>query len=94
MRREITITAEPRESRGKNEARRLRVRGFAPGIVYGPGSEPVAVAVSPKEVKSILKSSAGHNTIFNINVSGAAYAGHDRRLAARSRSAETCCMWT
>jgi large subunit ribosomal protein L25 len=46
------------------------VRGFAPGIVYGPGSEPVAVAVSPKEVKSILKSSSGHNTIFNINVSG------------------------
>ena len=34
------ITAEPRESRGKNEARRLRVQGFAPAVVYGAGQRP------------------------------------------------------
>jgi len=70
MRRDITITAEPRETRGKNEARRLRVRGLAPAVMYGTGGDPVAVAVSPKEVSGILKSSSGHNTIFNINLSG------------------------
>lgn len=70
MRQDITITAEPRETRGKNEARRLRVRGLAPGVVYGPGSDPLAVSISPKEVTGILKSASGHNTIFNIDFSG------------------------
>ena len=71
MRKDITITAETREARGKNEARRLRVRGLVPAIVYGTGSDPVAIAVSPKEVTGILKSASGHNTIFDIDIQGA-----------------------
>jgi large subunit ribosomal protein L25 len=70
MRRDITITAEARETRGKNEARRLRARGLAPAVVYGPGAEPIALAVSPKEVQTILRSASGHNTIFNIDLNG------------------------
>ncbi|MEJ7605029.1 MAG: 50S ribosomal protein L25 [Bryobacteraceae bacterium] len=70
MRKDITITAEPRETRGKNEARRLRVRGLSPAVIYGLGTDPVAVAVSPKEVNGILKSTSGHNTIFNIDIQG------------------------
>jgi large subunit ribosomal protein L25 len=70
MRREITIVAEPRAERGKNEARRLRAKGSAPAVLYGPGGESVAVAVSPKEVNRILHSKAGHNTIFNLTVQG------------------------
>ena len=68
MRKDITLVAEPRPSRGKNEARRLRVKGFAPAIMYGAGKDPVAVAVSPKEVHKILRSNTGHNTIFNLAV--------------------------
>src|SRR6266849_8988510 len=68
MRNELTIAAETRESRGKNEARRLRVKGFAPGIVYGAGKDSVPVAVNPKEVKRILHSKSGHNTIFNLEI--------------------------
>jgi large subunit ribosomal protein L25 len=71
MRKSTTIVAETRDSRGKNEARRLRVRGLVPAIVYGMGSDPVAVSVSPKEVTGILKSSSGHNTIFDLDVQGA-----------------------
>ncbi|HYP09028.1 MAG TPA: 50S ribosomal protein L25 [Bryobacteraceae bacterium] len=71
MRKDITITAEPRETRGKNEARRLRVRGLVPAIVYGIGSDPVSVAVDPKQVTGILKSGSGHNTIFDIDIQGA-----------------------
>jgi large subunit ribosomal protein L25 len=70
MRKDITITAEARESRGKNEAKRLRVKGFAPGVVYGPGHDPVAVSISPKEVNAILRSGSGANTIFNVTVRG------------------------
>src|SRR6185369_1156445 len=70
MRKDITIAAEPRETRGKNEARRLRVKGFSPAVVYGGGSDPIAISVNPKEVNSILRSASGHNTIFNVDIQG------------------------
>jgi large subunit ribosomal protein L25 len=70
MRKEITVSAEPRESRGKNEARRLRVKGRAPAVLYGSGSPAVAVSISPKEINKILHSNTGHNTIFNLSVLG------------------------
>src|SRR5258707_340453 len=70
MRKEITVSAELRESRGKNEARRLRVKGFAPAILSGASQPAVAIAVSPKEVNKILHSNTGHNTIFNLAIQG------------------------
>ncbi len=68
MRKDITIAAEPRDSRGKNEARRLRAKGSMPAVLYGGTDGPTAVAVNPKEVTRILHSKAGHNTIFNLNL--------------------------
>src|SRR5277367_2162175 len=70
MRKEITVSAEPRSTRGKNEARRLRVRGMAPAVLYGSDGPAVAVAVNPKDVNKILHSNTGHNTIFNLSVQG------------------------
>ena len=68
MKKEYTVIAETRESRGKNAARRLRARGLSPAVVYGEGQEALAVAVSPKEVRRILH--AGHNTIFKLAIQG------------------------
>jgi large subunit ribosomal protein L25 len=70
MRKDITIAAEPRATRGKNEARRLRVKLRIPAVVYGTGGTPVAISVSPKEVNKILHSSSGANTIFNLDIPG------------------------
>ena len=70
MRKDITIVAEPRSSRGKNEARRLRAVGSAPAVLYGAGGDSVAVAINPKEINKILNSTTGHNTIFNLSVTG------------------------
>lgn len=72
MRKDITVAAQPRSSRGKNEARRMRVAGEMPAIIYGTGKDPVAVSVSPKEIHKILHSSTGHNTIFDVAVTGQA----------------------
>ncbi len=66
MKRDLTITAKPRNERGKNAARRLRVEGLIPAVVYGAGADAAAVAVNPKEVHKILRSHSGHNTIFNL----------------------------
>jgi len=68
MRKDITVAALSRDTRGKNEARRLRVKGSMPAVLYGNGIDPLAVAVSPKELTGILNSKTGHNTIFNLSV--------------------------
>jgi large subunit ribosomal protein L25 len=68
MANDITVAAEPRTLRGKNEARRLRAAGSAPAVVYGIGKESVTVSVSPKEVVRILHSKTGHNTIFHLAI--------------------------
>src|SRR6266700_214270 len=70
MRKDITISAESRDSRGKNEARRLRAHGSLPAVVYGCAGEATPVTVSPKELTRILHSKTGHNTIFNLSVTG------------------------
>ena len=68
MRKDITVKAEVRSTRGKNEARRLRVRGFIPAVLYGAYKDSVAIGVSPKELTHILNSKTGHNTIFNLSI--------------------------
>jgi large subunit ribosomal protein L25 len=68
MANDITVAAEPRSLRGKNEARRLRAAGSAPAVVYGVGKDTVAVAVNPKEMVRILRSKTGHNTIFHLAI--------------------------
>jgi len=64
-----TLVATPRTGKfNKNHARRVRVEGKIPAVVYGAGQEPVAVTVDPKAVTRILYSETGHNTIFDLNV--------------------------
>ena len=68
-----TVVATPREGKfNKNAARRVRVAGKIPAVVYGAGQDAVAVAVDPKAITKILHSDSGHNTIFDLNVEGSA----------------------
>jgi large subunit ribosomal protein L25 len=59
-----------REERGKGPARRLRVTGQVPAVLYGGTGEVLSMAVNAKQVARILRSESGHNTIFTVNVSG------------------------
>src|SRR5438445_5248496 len=58
------------QSRGKNEARRVRVTGSIPAVVYGAKKDSIAITVNPKQITKILHSVTGHNTIFDLQVSG------------------------
>jgi large subunit ribosomal protein L25 len=65
------VTATPREGKfNKNHARRLRVSGVIPAVVYGAMQPSVAVTVDPKQIRRILHSESGHNTIFDLSVAG------------------------
>jgi large subunit ribosomal protein L25 len=67
---EIVVTAESRTESGKNANRRLRVKGLIPGVVYGAKKETLAVAVSPKDIGTVLKSASGENTLFDLDLKG------------------------
>jgi large subunit ribosomal protein L25 len=63
---QIIVEAAPRESRGKNAARRLRVAGIVPAVLYGGKGGPQALQVNTKQVSAILRSAMGHNTILTV----------------------------
>jgi large subunit ribosomal protein L25 len=70
-RKEITVRAELRQGRGKNDSRRLRARGFVPVTLYGGEGASVSAAAPLSELAAILRSDTGHNTIFTLDVDGA-----------------------
>jgi large subunit ribosomal protein L25 len=74
MAAQIVVQAERRTTAGKNFNRQLRRLGKIPAVIYGPGKEPLPVAVDPKSVRNILYSESGHNTIFTVSVDGKEHA--------------------
>ena len=70
MEQQLEFEVTVRNSRGKNEARRLRRQGMVPAILYGLSADPVAISMDTKEMTRILKSPSGHNQILNIKVDG------------------------
>jgi len=65
------VVAKPREGKfNKNAARRVRVAGKIPAVLYGSGHNAVAIEVDPKQISRILFSEAGRNTIFDVEVAG------------------------
>jgi len=67
-----SVVATPRTGTfNKGFARRVRMQGLIPAVVYGAGKESVAVTVDPKVITKILYSDAGHNTIFDLAIEGA-----------------------
>ncbi len=67
---QIIVEATPRDTRGKNAARRMRCAGQIPAVLYGGSGEPQAVTVNTKQVAGILRSESGHNTIFTVKLNG------------------------
>jgi large subunit ribosomal protein L25 len=71
---EVTLQAEKRTDKGKNQARRHRASGRLPAVVYGPvagGTDTsIPVTVDPKALSRILHSESGANTIISLEVDG------------------------
>ncbi len=64
------LEAQQREPGNKNAARRVRVAGKVPAVVYGAGKGTAVISVDPRQVLRILKSESGHNTIFDLALGG------------------------
>ena len=65
------VTAVTREGKfNKNAARRVRVAGKIPPVIYGAKEPSIAIELDPKQILRILHSASGHNTIFDVDVKG------------------------
>ena len=81
--KDYRVLAKQRDGRGKNDARRARRDGMVPITVYGGGAETVAAVAPLRELAAILRSEAGRNTIFTIEVEGVGESEvmfHDRQI--------------
>ena len=82
---DAVLDAVKRNTRGKNEARRLRASGQIPAVLYGAQKAgdppaPEQVAVDPKPFMRILHSASGLNTLINLKVQG----GNDARVLVKN----------
>jgi large subunit ribosomal protein L25 len=62
----IKLEVEPRERLGSADARRLRARGFVPGVIYGQGDEAQPFAVAERELRRALTGDHGTHAILDL----------------------------
>ena len=69
----IQLNGTRREIIGKGGARKARAAGQIPGVIYGHGETPVAVAVDSREFSTAMRAHKGGNAIVNLKVGGGEY---------------------
>lgn len=62
----MNIKAESRHEVGKQIAKKIRKTGRIPAIIYGGGKESLPISISGEDLKNILKSEMGENTVLKI----------------------------
>jgi large subunit ribosomal protein L25 len=65
---QVELNVKTRGEIGSPDARRQRIQGEMPGIVYGLGMEPISILVDSSDFKTLLKTEAGSNVIINLNI--------------------------
>ena len=67
---EITLQATSGRLTGTGPAKRLRVEGKVPAVVYGLGADPVAVSVDWRPLREALTTEAGLNALIDLHLDG------------------------
>ena len=66
----MVVNAQARTPGGKGAVGRLKATGQVPAIAYGKELEALPLAVTPKEILTILASERGQNTVVELTVEG------------------------
>lgn len=66
----VKLEVQERDDVGKSGAARLRRDGFIPGVLYGRGKKPHAIAVPERELRAALTGSHGHHAILDVVLAG------------------------
>lgn len=66
--KQIELAVSIRHKTGKEIAKKLRAQGMIPAVIYGPGTEPIPLAVKANELKRILYRYREEQIIFNLTL--------------------------
>ena len=77
---ETNLIATVRENSGSAQSRRSRGEGNIPAVVYGLGMDPVSVEIDAREFTNALKTEAGSNVIFNLEIGKEKYTALAREI--------------
>jgi large subunit ribosomal protein L25 len=66
----VKLEAQEREVVGTTSAQRLRREGLIPGVIYGRGKKPHAIAVPERELRAALTGGAGLHAILDVTLAG------------------------
>ena len=64
------LSVQSRESMGKGAVGRLRRQGLVPAILYGGGSAPVTLSVTPADVQRTLQGHGAGGVLVNLRLPG------------------------
>ena len=67
--KEVALAGSVRPGVGKGFARRARMAGDIPAVVYGPEIEPMSISVGERAFQAAMKASTG-TTVFDLEVDG------------------------
>src|SRR5437762_3508915 len=68
----VPIEGRVRPRAGKGPARQARRDGLIPGVVYGAGDAPTALAVPKRDFELAMKAHGGGNVIVALKLDGRA----------------------
>jgi ribosomal protein L25 (general stress protein Ctc) len=64
------LSATPRDGTGKGSARTLRASGKIPGVIYGHGRDPQALAIDTRELEKLLSKISAESTVIDLSLDG------------------------
>lgn len=62
------LSVTKREATGKGVARRLRVAGQIPAVVYGRGEAATSLQLAPESVTKLFENPKGKNVLFDLDL--------------------------
>src|SRR5439155_10377260 len=77
---EVTLTAELGRPTGSRSSRRLRATGKVPAVLYGHGTDPMALCVDSRELRNALTGDAGLNALITLQVDSESHLAMARHL--------------
>ena len=67
---QVTLHASLSTERGSRHARRLRHAGSIPAVVYGEGTETIAITVDAKSFRTAVAGEQGLNSLISLDTEG------------------------
>ncbi len=83
---DVRLAVATRTDIGSARAGRLRKIGQIPGVVYGHGTDPIAVSIDGRELRTALSGEAGLNALLDLSLDGTSHtalAKHIQRHPTR-----------